>query len=337
MVIGRNEENKLPGSFDAIDALDYPSDKLEIIYVDSNSGDASREIAFKRADLVLNETHPLPSAARGRNRGLLEAKGEIVHFIDGDTSIDPQYLKTAVRVLEDSDIHAVGGYLKEEGQGFWARLMASAWDSPRDGSAASTSAGGTYRRDPLMSVNGYDERLVMGEETELGERFRGRGFKICSIDRPMGIHHYSLNGLADYLRWCVKNGRNRARTLFVPGDSEFFHQNRMLALTNALAHILVVLSLGVVFLVRRPFLVVYLVCAYLLFLLIKYQVFRKIRSSRMLLHLLIMNIARPFSFWGQCAEYLKLACHPGYRKLVSVQKQLLDPATVQYGRTIIPE
>jgi glycosyltransferase involved in cell wall biosynthesis len=323
VVIGRNEERNLAAAFEAIRAMDYPREMLEVIYVDSDSLDGSIGIAEKYADAVIVEKHPLPSAARGRNEGLRRARHGIVHFVDGDTAIDPGYLKGAAAVLADPDVHAVGGYLKEGGVGFWARLMASAWDGPRDGPATSTSGGGTYRRDPLLSVNGYDERLVMGEETELGERFRGRGYKIRSIDLPMGIHRNSVGGLAGYLRWCVKNGRNRARCLFVPGDSDFFRQNRRLARNNALAHLLIVLAAGLALLARRPLYLPGLICAYLLFLLVKYLAVRRVRNGRLLLHLVFMNLARPFSFWGQCAEYLKLARDRRYRGLVSAGKAVL--------------
>jgi len=323
IVIGRNEERNLPASFAAIDGMDYPREKLEIIYVDSDSDDASREIASRWTNRVLTERHSLPSAARGRNKGLVAARGGIVHFVDGDTAIDPGYLKRAVTVLENPEIHAVSGSLMELGQSFWAWLMSSAWDGPRDGPAASTSAGGTYRRKSLMNVNGYDERLVMGEETELGDRFRNHGFKIWSIDHPMGIHRYALNGLADYLKRCVKNGRIQARSLFIPSESDYFRRSRRLVHINVLFHFLFILALGMTFLARQPIFIVYSFCVYLIFLFAKYLIIRRIKSGRLFLHFVVMNLARPFSFWGQCTEYLKLAFNRRYRELVSVEKMRL--------------
>ncbi|MBK8267402.1 MAG: glycosyltransferase family 2 protein [Planctomycetes bacterium] len=68
VVIGRNEGDLLVRCFESIRAVDYPADRMELIYVDSNSTDESCEVA-RRANAVVIKIEEGPmSAARARNR-----------------------------------------------------------------------------------------------------------------------------------------------------------------------------------------------------------------------------------------------------------------------------
>jgi len=61
----------------------YPKEAYEVIMVDNNSSDASAEIVRKYDRIkLISEEKPGPYAAR--NKGISEAKGEIVAFTDSD-------------------------------------------------------------------------------------------------------------------------------------------------------------------------------------------------------------------------------------------------------------
>ena len=76
-----NEERLIEGCLRALLALDYPRDRYEIIVVDNNSTDRSREIVERFPEVkLLSEKQQGDFAAR--NRGLSEAKGEIIAFTD---------------------------------------------------------------------------------------------------------------------------------------------------------------------------------------------------------------------------------------------------------------
>ena len=87
IVIGRNEEKNLNATFTAINNINYPKDKYEIIYVDTNSTDKSVEIANTYTDKVFVEKRKWSTPGLARNRGLIEAKYDIIHFIDGDLKL----------------------------------------------------------------------------------------------------------------------------------------------------------------------------------------------------------------------------------------------------------
>jgi glycosyltransferase involved in cell wall biosynthesis len=323
VVIGRNEEKNLEATFTAIHAIEYPKEQIEVIYVDSNSADRSVEIAKQYADSVFTEKHPLPSAARGRNRGLVAARHSIVHFIDGDVQIDPEYIRKAVVVLRNTNIHAVCGFIKEKTDHFWNRIMSGAWIDPQEGFIHATAAGGTYRRQALLQMNGYDERVTLGEETELGERFREAGFKIWSIKDLMGIHDYGAVGFFDYVRLSLKDGKCKTKLTILPDKSNYFNSNRHYARNNIFHVFLMIFFMGMVVYLKKWILFPFFIFLFFALILVKYLVILKVRQRNRLLYYILMNIMKPVVFIGQIQEWIKIKIHPSYKKSLLKAKMTL--------------
>ena len=94
-----NSESYLARCLEALLAQDYPAEHFEILVVDNNSTDASRQIAegFDPVRL-LNESKQSSYAAR--NRAIREASGEIIAFLDPDCVPVPDWLSTIAAALE---------------------------------------------------------------------------------------------------------------------------------------------------------------------------------------------------------------------------------------------
>lgn len=106
-----NEEKRIEGCIRALLALDYPKDRYEILMVDNNSTDASVEIVRRYPEVrLLSETMPGDFAAR--NKGVSEARGEIIAFTDSDTAPYPDWLRTIVDVMGDPGVQVIIGGLK---------------------------------------------------------------------------------------------------------------------------------------------------------------------------------------------------------------------------------
>jgi glycosyltransferase involved in cell wall biosynthesis len=86
----------------------YPADRFEILMVDNNSTDGSADIVrkFDRFRL-LNETRQGSYAAR--NRGIQEARGEIVAFTDPDCVPRDNWLEQIARAMADPQTKVVLG------------------------------------------------------------------------------------------------------------------------------------------------------------------------------------------------------------------------------------
>ncbi|MDO4493208.1 MAG: glycosyltransferase family 2 protein [Clostridia bacterium] len=94
----------------------------EFIFVDDGSSDASREIITAAAEKdarirLLCQMHE--GAGGARNRGLSEAKGEAVLFLDSDDFFEPDMLEVAYRRLKehDADICVFAAYEYDETTG----------------------------------------------------------------------------------------------------------------------------------------------------------------------------------------------------------------------------
>ena len=262
VVIGYNEEANLASTFDAIMAMDYTLGAIEVIYVDSASSDNSVAIAQGYTDKVFIEKE-FPSAGRNRNRGLLEAKYDIVHFVDGDVIIAKDYLQKSVPIFKQKDVQAIVGQLDEQNPNIFNAMAALTNEKKEEGYAHFTSTGATYLKSALWSVNGYDERIKRGQEIELGERFRAAGFKIWCTSDLMASHNFDIDHLWAFANISKKNAISLVQVALLTGSGSYFEKARKLLKKQyvklALFLVFLMLSLGL----RQPlFLLFYLLLAW---------------------------------------------------------------------------
>jgi len=106
-----NEASRIDRCIRSLLSLDYPTDRFEILMIDNNSTDESAAIVERYPQVrLLRETVQGDFAAR--NRGLAEARGEIIAFTDSDTAPHPDWLLRIVEVLRDPTIEVIIGNLQ---------------------------------------------------------------------------------------------------------------------------------------------------------------------------------------------------------------------------------
>ncbi len=91
-----NEEKNIGGCLESLNRQTLPRSEYEIIVVDGNSSDRTREIAAPLADLVFVQASPRVGGAR--NDGAMRARGGIVAFTDADCVVPPDWL---LRIRDD--------------------------------------------------------------------------------------------------------------------------------------------------------------------------------------------------------------------------------------------
>ncbi|MGB2988244.1 MAG: glycosyltransferase [Phycisphaerae bacterium] len=208
VVIGRNEGERLVRCLESVRVADYPRDKVELIYVDTDSSDGSCVAAEKLGAKVIRIRPERPSAAAARNAGLRAASHELLHFLDGDAILDRGWLKKAVAAFADSEVACVFGRVEELSPtatvyNFWAHHD---WHvSP----GRTEACGGIafFRRGALLKAGGYDESLIAGEERDLCVRLtRDQHVAIVCLDEPMALHDINMTRFRQYWRRCVRTG-----------------------------------------------------------------------------------------------------------------------------------
>lgn len=91
----------------SINNQNYPKELLEIIIVDNKSTDNTKEIVKKYPVKLLEENEVRGSYA-ARNKGIKNANGDILAFIDSDCIASPQWIKEGIKAFaQDADL--VGG------------------------------------------------------------------------------------------------------------------------------------------------------------------------------------------------------------------------------------
>lgn len=208
VVIGRNEGERLERCLASVQAARYPADKIELIYVDSNSEDESCAVAERHGAAVIRITEGPYSAARARNLGWRHARGDLVHFFDGDVILDPDWLRKAVaRLNEDPAIACVFGRREEvrPRASIYMRVCAFDWHVP-SGPWRICGGDALFRRELLEQVGGLNEEMIAGEEPEMCYRIRRRGKLIWRLDEPMTRHDLNMTRFGQYWKRLVRSG-----------------------------------------------------------------------------------------------------------------------------------
>lgn len=220
-----DEERHLRGAVQAILAQEYAGE-MEVVIALGPSTDRTDEIAAqlvaetassenKRVHTVPNPTGRTPAAL---NAAIHASRHPIVVRVDGHGMLSPDYIATAVRLLEETGAQNVGGIMHAEGENDWEHAVAAAMTSRIGvGNAAFHTGGqagpaetvylGVFRREALEQQGGYNVEFIRAQDWELNFRIREAGgliwfspeLKVSYRPRP------SVKALAkqykDYGRW----------------------------------------------------------------------------------------------------------------------------------------
>jgi glucosyl-dolichyl phosphate glucuronosyltransferase len=90
---------------------DYPAESLELLVIDNNSTDKTRDVVASfmtstHAPRRILETRP--GLDHGRNRAVDEAKGDVVVLVDDDIIVEPDWLAQLVAPFSSLDSHSIG-------------------------------------------------------------------------------------------------------------------------------------------------------------------------------------------------------------------------------------
>jgi len=151
---------------------------LELLVVDDGSTDRTGEIArsFGGPVRVLEQENGGVSAAR--NRGIAEARGRYVGFLDSDDLWAAARPDPRLRALDaDPGLDVARGY---------CRYFVPGPDGERtlvlDPLGAHEMGAMIARRDVLRQVGGFDEEFRLAEDADLVLRLREAGHRILALD-----------------------------------------------------------------------------------------------------------------------------------------------------------
>lgn len=173
---------------EAFDKLDYPKEKIEIIFVDNGSKDDTVSIAEKRGTIVLEE----PNAKIGqlRNLGVVRSTGNILAFLDSDCIVDPQWLKNAIPHLMRKNVGAAGCHTRIPKHGTWVEKTLD-FHANKEGVKEVEylpTANLIMKGEVFEKVGGFNPDLETGEDSDLCHKIRGLNLKLISDTKIYVIH-----------------------------------------------------------------------------------------------------------------------------------------------------
>lgn len=161
--------------------------RAELIVVDNNSTDATAEIARSFGATVVFE--PVNQIARARNRGAQAASGDVLIFLDADTTCSANLLNHVLARLATNTVAGGGSIIAPD-----KPVAAAAMRGIRFWNAISRNANlaaGCFvfcRRDAFDAIGGFSDKVYAGEEIFLSRalkrwgRQHGMRFEIMVMD-----------------------------------------------------------------------------------------------------------------------------------------------------------
>lgn len=217
VVCTRDRPEDIDRCLAAINKLDYPA--LDVLVVDNAPAtNATKEILEQRYPQFRYICEPRPGLDWARNRGIIEARGDIIAYTDDDVVVDPSWVKAIARAfIEDPSAMALTGLvvpyeLETEaqvlfeiyggfGRGFERKEYQVSkgkkvpWTMLGTGQFG-TGANMAYRRSVFESIGYFDPALDVGTQTngggdlEMFFRVIKEGYKLVYEPKAMIRHRH---------------------------------------------------------------------------------------------------------------------------------------------------
>ena len=200
----------------------------EVIVVDDGSKPAVPKTIFKdcpseiMAKLLRNE---IPQGANNaRNRGLREAHGEIVAFLDDDDEFLAQkieYVKNAYAETK-ADVIYHPAIIKYGNEGISYKTFAAnniTFRGMLKKSLVSATSEIAFKRDSFLHIGAFDESLPALQDYEACLRCAKANFKFYLISEPLTLAHCVIG--AQSISRSLSNNKKALNTIFEKYRSEY--------------------------------------------------------------------------------------------------------------------
>lgn len=258
----RNGEETVGELLDSLLKVDYPREKLEIVVVDGNSTDRTRNIVSKYPfELVIQEGEGLNAA---RNTGIKYSNGEIVAFTDADCIVPEDWIKKNVENLRNRQVGCTGGSTRRNDDEFFSRYADESimpavrvfkkrevLDNVKLFFGYPAGCNMAFRREAFEKVGGFDETILYSfDEDEFVEKVCKAGYKMV-IDPDTLIRHKHRSTLKDLLKQTFQYGRGSGFLLRRSGTKTMLSTWFLLCLIGFIAWLLILAALTILTVATR--------------------------------------------------------------------------------------
>lgn len=205
VVTVRNEQRHIA---DLLDSLVVQEGPLEVVVVDSESSDRTRDIVRRYAekyDFVRLFEHR-SRRGEGRNEGVRRSRGDFVAFIDGDCIANPFWLAELRKGLRRHDV--VAGRTIQIG--YWAFESLDRVELDVKGvDVTYPSCNLAYRRGTFDKAGGFDPWFVTAEDIDLNLRAVRDASASLAYREEAVVYHRARDTFTGFFRQAFWNGYGR--------------------------------------------------------------------------------------------------------------------------------
>lgn len=206
IIITLNRAALIPRTLSALSRQSRAID--EILVIDNGpSVDTCHVVRAFEGKLPLRYVaEPQRGYGYARNRGLAEARGDLIYFLDDDCVPAPDWADVLWRVLESGLADLAGGSRTPGQRGLAARLEYLSTDGPvlspaiKAGPARHLSTSNLIMRREVAEKTGcFDAALAMCEDRDFTARARKLGFELRYEPGARVTHYPAIHGVSQYL------------------------------------------------------------------------------------------------------------------------------------------
>src|SRR6266568_8550370 len=224
----RNEEEYIRACLQSLVEQNYPASECEIIVVDGQSSDRTREIIEEMRERNVQVRcldNPAGIVPTAMNMGIRAACGEVIIRADGHNVYPRDYAANCVKYLEETGADNVGGpwVTVAADESFSARLVAAVLSSPfgvgnskfrtsREEGFVDTVPFGAFRREIFDRIGMYNEKLVRNQDNELNARIRKAGGRIY-LTPALTTYYHPVKKFLSLLKYAFKTSQWHIFTL----------------------------------------------------------------------------------------------------------------------------
>ena len=213
-----NDQEGIRKTLESVTEQTYPKESYEVLAVDNNSTDNTRDVIRKFSEqypqtikLLVEEQIQGPPAAR--NRGLEHASGSIIAFIDADMTVEETWLESVANsivqnewdymgcnvdiVFEDEDETLIGKY----NQIFGFPMKKFIKNAHFAGTGCLV-----VRKSVFDEVGPFNEQLAFSGDREFGDRVHRAGFD-QHFQPAITMYHPARTSLRDMFAKAFRDGR----------------------------------------------------------------------------------------------------------------------------------
>ncbi len=218
-----NEEKHLAAAVKSIfDQKGLDISKTEVILALGPSTDSTNRVAEDLKSqypvkLVQNPTGKTPA---GLNAAINGASNQVIVRVDAHSQLSPNYTVLALKILNETRAANVGGVMKAVGDTPFQKAVAWGYGS-RFGLGGGTfhvggKAGpsdsvylGVFRKSVLTELNGFNEKMIRGQDWELNLRIRESG-QVIWFDPRLEVTYKPRSSLKALIKQFFDTGSWRA-------------------------------------------------------------------------------------------------------------------------------